>query len=589
MLEHRLSERAQEARVSTAQRAARDASAQRYALAAAGANDGMWAWDFDTGELFCSARWRTVLGHPAVDHRAQPDDWLGRIHPSDRDEVQRLLEEHLAGDAPHFEVEHRILHRDGAYRWFHCRGLAQRDATGRPTLLAGSLGDITKRKLAELQLLHDATHDALTGLPNRVLFQDRLEHALAQALRRQGEELAVLFVDLDRFKMVNDSYGHAVGDELLKEIARRLLTAVRAADTVARIGGDEFTVLLEGLRHSREAHEVAQRVRSTVARPMHLAGQDLVVTASVGIALHGPGGVGNPDLMREADTAMYRAKGLGGGQMAVFQEDMRAAVVASLELEGDLRRALGGSEFALHYQPIYRLPSMELVGVEALVRWHRESGVAAPGDFLPIARQSGLLPQLESWVIEEACRQLQAWRRAQLVPDDMSMWINVSPGHLRREDLLDELDDVLRVTRLDASSLHFEITEDALLADNHHTADRIAELRERGVAICVDDFGTGFSSLSYLQRFPVDILKIDRSFVEGGGTDHGSGAIVRAIRGLASGLDIRVVAEGVETPEQARFVRQLGCDYAQGFGLCRPSAPDSATLFVQPPSISIDE
>ncbi len=589
ILEGRLDQRARLDQVDTAQRAAANAVSQRYALAAAGANDGMWAWDFETGELFCSARWRAVLGHPAEDFRTAPDQWLNRVHASDRAEVQRLLEQHLEGGAPHFECEHRILHEDGAYRWFHCRALAQRDPAGRPTLLAGSLSDITMRKLAELQLLHDATHDALTGLPNRVLFQDRLEHAIAQCERRPREDLAVLFVDLDRFKNVNDSYGHAVGDELLREVARRLLTAVRAADTTARIGGDEFTVLLEGLRHPREAHEVAQRVRSAIARPMNLAGQELVVTASVGIALLGEQVDGQPDLLRDADTAMYRAKGLGGGQMALFQAAMRTDVVRSFEIETDLRRALGGNELALHYQPIYSLPELRLVGVEALVRWRRPDGMVLPGHFLPVARQSGLLPQLESWVLEEACRQLQSWKRQKLVPDDLAVWINVSPGHLRREDLLEELDAILRVTRLSTSSLHFEITEDALLADSAETAERIATLRRMGITICVDDFGTGFSSLSYLQRFPVDILKIDRSFVEGSGTDHGSGAIARAIRGLATGLGIRVVAEGVETLDQARFVRDLGCDFAQGFGLCRPAAPDSNTLFERPAALSMDE
>jgi diguanylate cyclase (GGDEF)-like protein/PAS domain S-box-containing protein len=585
VLEVQLARSKDQVRISTARRAARDIISERYALAAAGANDGMWAWELDSGDFYCSGRWRAVLGHPAQEFRTTPEHWLDRIHPSDHGEVQHLIDLHLDGKDAHFECEHRILHEDGAYRWFHCRGLAQRDSDGRPTLLAGSLSDITMRKLAELQLLHDATHDALTGLPNRVLFQDRLDHAIAQAERRRGEDLAVLFVDLDRFKNINDSYGHSVGDKLLQEVARRMLRAVRAADTVARIGGDEFTVLLEGLRHPREAHEVAHRIRTSVAKPMGAGDLELVITASVGIALLDDQAEGDSDLLRDADTAMYRAKGLGGGQMTVFQGAMRDVVVRNFEIETDLRRALGGKELALFYQPIYALPEMRLVGVEALVRWRRPDGVVLPGHFLPVARQSGLLPQLEAWVIEESCRQLQSWRRRELVPADMAVWINVSPGHLRRDDLLEELDAVLRVTRLSAKSIHFEITEDALLADSNDTAARIEALRERGVTICVDDFGTGFSSLSYLQRFPVDILKIDRSFVEGSGSDHGSSAIARAIRGLATGLGIRVVAEGVETAEQAQFVRDLGCDFAQGFGLCRPSEPDSDTLFAQPPQL----
>ena len=550
-------------------------SLHRYALAAAGANDGMWGWDLATDELLLSARWRGMLGYPPQELRTVPADWFDRIHPSERVSLKVRIQAHIDGETDTLEAEYRIRHADGGWRWMLCRGLVERSQSGEPLLLAGSQADITRQKSAELRLRHEALHDALTGLPNRVLFEDRLQQALARVRRNPGRQVCVLFVDLDRFKNINDSFGHAAGDRLLQEIGRRLRRAVRTTDTVARIGGDEFTVLLDGVRDMEEVRLIAGRIQESVRIPVLVAGQELVVSSSLGVAMSDGTASDTTTLLRDADTAMYRAKAEGRDCMVRFESSMREAVVGLVEAETQLRRGIRNGELLLHYQPIVHIPSRKIIGFEALVRWERPGhGVVLPGEFLHIAREAGLMDDLERWVLEAACVQIGRWRENGALPDGAHVAVNVSPERVTLGDLADAVADVLDRTGVPPSALRLEITESSLLGDELATAMVLEQLRNLGVQICLDDFATGYSSLSYVHRYPVDVIKIDRSFTNGLPGDPGSEAIIRAILGMAEGLDIEVVAEGVETRAQLGRLEQLGCVSAQGYFLGYPGLPE---------------
>lgn len=541
----------------------------RYALAAAGGNDGMWGWDLNTNEVLLSARWRDMLGHDAVEHRGSPSIWMDSVHVDDRDLVQAAVDAHLNGDTAHFECEYRVMHVDGGWRWMHCRGLVERDVTGRPMLLAGSQADITKRRVAERRLRHEALHDALTGLPNRALFEDRLQQALQRLRRFPKGQVAVLFIDLDRFKNINDGYGHAAGDELLRRVGQRLLRTVRGADSVARLGGDEFTILLDGIGGEQEVQEVVRRIQAALRLPIRFGATETAISASIGVTVAMSKHTTADEMLRDADTAMYQAKEAGRDRAVIFAPEMREAVVGRVEIEAALRSALARGEFALHYQPIVTLPGNRTTGYEALVRWNRPGeGIQAPGHFLPIAREAGLMPRLEGWVLNEACRQVARLRTPN---SDIHVAVNVSPERVIGGGLVDEVREALEQYEIPPSALKLEITETSLLGDELAASEALGAIRSLGVGICLDDFGTGYSSLSYIHRFPVDVLKIDRSFVAGLDTGSGGQAIVAAIVGMSRGLGLSVVAEGVETAAQLKRVQELGCDYAQGYFLGRPA------------------
>ncbi|MEA2295111.1 MAG: hypothetical protein QOE86_2750 [Solirubrobacteraceae bacterium] len=556
-------------------------SEERYALAMAGANDGLWDWDLRTDRLYLSARWKTMIGFEAAELGDEPAEWFERIHAEDRPLVLQALDAHLQGRSAHFESEYRVMARDGRYRWMLARGLAVRGIDGRPSRVAGSQTDITERKATERQLQHDALHDALTGLPNRVLFLDRLQHAMRRDLRRSGAEAtAVLFLDLDRFKIVNDSLGHLVGDRLLVEVARRLEDALRPGDTVARLGGDEFTVLLEDLTDRYEAGVVADRMLATLNAPFEFEDRELYLSASIGIAMAVPGAT--PDeVIRDADAAMYRAKAEGKGRHAMFDTALHEAAVARLELETRLRRGLSaagdGGGLQVAYQPIVRASDGRLHGFEALARWRDADGrVLRPDQFIPVAEETGLISELGRLVLRSACRQLSRWRRDHGVPE-LTMAVNISGRQLQEPGLADVVEAALNDHGLEPEALRLEITETAAAAD--YTAVRIAleELHHRtGVRAHLDDFGTGTSSLTFLRGFPGDGLKIDRSFVLAMADDEGAFQIVKAILRLAHDLGLAVVAEGVETPWQLHMLRELRCEFAQGFLLARPLAPEAA-------------
>ena len=454
-----------------------------------------------------------------------------------------------------------------------------RDALGRLTGVAGAAYDLTEHKRLETQLAHQAFHDALTGLPNRALFLDRLEHARARAERRHSS-VAVLFVDLDNFKVVNDSLGHAAGDALLSAVAQRLSACIRPGDTIARLGGDEFTVLLEEVTGGETPTEVAGRIAEALRLPLTLEGRTLFVSASIGIAqssLEASGAAPTQpgDLLREADIAMYQAKNGGRARCAVFDRQMNAQAMERMELEGDLRRAIAQDELVLHYQPIVSLASGALQEVEALVRWeHPCRGLIAPLTFIPIAEESGLIVPLGLWVLRAACRQARRWQQEHPQEPPLVIGVNLSGRQLEQPDLVAQVSAVLTETGLPAASLKLEITESVMMANAEQTTARMQELKALGVRLAVDDFGTGYSSMAYLGAFPLDTLKIDRAFVSKMDEPEGE-AILQAIVTLAHSLHLQITTEGIETQDQWRRLQALGCERGQGYYFARPQTSEA--------------
>ncbi len=548
-------------------------SEERYALATRGANDGLWDWNRKTNEVYFSERWKAILGYAGDEIGGSPEEWLKRIHPEDADQINTLLDAHFQGVSPHFEAEHRIMHKDGEYRWVLTRGLAIRDDEGKPYRMAGSLSDITDRKYAQDQLRHDALYDSLTGLPNRVLFVDRLEHALRRRARTETPDFAVLFLDLDRFKQINDSLGHGAGDQVLMGTARRLESCVRPGDTVARIGGDEFVILLENIRDVKAATGVAQRVEKKLTVPHDVEGRQVFCPASIGIALADNQYEKPEDILRDADIAVYKAKALGRARHAVFDQDMYQSAVALLELETDLRRAVERQEFILYYQPVVALDTGSSVSLEALIRWrHPRRGIILPEEFISLAEDTGLILPIGEWVLESVCRQIKTWQ--QIGSPVKSVAVNVSGRQLRQERFADMVAGLLAKYELSPDVFELEITETVLM-ENLATAGTILnQLAEAGIRVNLDDFGTGYSSLNYLQQFPVQRLKIDRAFVSGIGLQNENTKIVQAVLNLAKGLGIEVIAEGIETEQTALRLRAMGCQLGQGFFFQKPAGPE---------------
>lgn len=433
---------------------------------------------------------------------------------------------------------------------------------------------VTLRPTPEAWMTRQAHHDPLTELPNRACFLDRVGRALA-ATERPGGPPAVLFLDLDRFKVVNDSLGHAAGDRLLVQVADRLRGCVRPGDTVARLGGDEFTVLLDGVAHTAAAEAAAAQVVTAMRTPFAVGDRDLAVTASIGIAVAAPGQTDPADLLRDADVALYRAKERGTARWVVFEPAMGAALRERAELEADLGQAPDRDELWLAYQPVVDLATGAVVGVEALVRWqHPQWGLLQPGQFIPLAEETGQVERIGRWVLAKACRQARVWQDR--LADPPVVAVNLSTQQFRRPDLVEVVAFMLRETGLDPRLLKLEITESAVAADAETAVTTLRRLKALGVGLAIDDFGTGYSSLNYLRHFPVDALKIDRSFVAGLGQDDGDEAIVAAIIGLAHTLGLQVVAEGIETTAQVSLLRVMGCEQGQGYHFGRPQ-PAAAT------------
>jgi diguanylate cyclase (GGDEF)-like protein/PAS domain S-box-containing protein len=440
--------------------------------------------------------------------------------------------------------------------------------------------DITERRRAEEQLLHDAFHDSLTRLPNRALFLDHLKLAVNHCRRRKGYLFAVLFIDLDRFKVINDSLGHMAGDEFLIATARRLESCLRDGDTIARLGGDEFTILLDGIKDYGDAQRVAERVQEVLTQPFDLDGRELFVTASVGIKYSGDGEEQPEDLLRDADTAMYCAKTLGKAQYQVFDARMHTRALNLLQIESDLRRAVEREEFQVNYQPIVSLQSGRISGFEALVRWHHpERGLIMPSDFISVAEETGLIMQIDRCVLRQACLQMRKWQEALPVTRQMKVSVNLSCKQFMQPLIVGQVLEILEETGLDPHSLKLEITESVMMEMGDYTMSVLEELTQAGVELSLDDFGTGYSSLSYIHRFPVSTLKIDQSFIKRMGGDQ-NGEIVRAVVALARNLGMQVVAEGIETVAQLDQLRALNCEQGQGYYFSTPVDVASATELI---------
>ncbi len=549
-------------------------SEERYALAAAGSNDGLWDWDLESGQIYLSARWKSILGYAEDEIGSRPESWFDLVHAEDLDLLKAQVEAHLKGQTSHFENEHRIRTRSGDYCWVMTRGLAVRDDHGRPYRFAGSQRDITGRKQAEERLTHAALHDELTGLPNRALFTDRLDNAVKRFRRRPDNHFGVIFLDLDRFKVINDSLGHLAGDKLLCSIARRLEGCLRVGDTVARLGGDEFAILLEDIADFAEVDKVAERIDHALDKPFSIHGHEFYTGASLGIALSSTGYERPEDLLRDADTAMYRAKSEGRARRVFFDPTMHERAVARLHLENDLRHAVERQEFEVYFQPLVALAGGQLYGFEALVRWrHPEKGVQGPDEFLAVARETGLSARIGWWVLGEACRRLKGWHQRFPWARDLAVSINLDAHQASSQDLFERVESELAAADLEPRCLQLEVTESMIIDNPEFTGTVLAKLRRQGVRLYVDDFGTGYSSLSQLHRFPVDTLKIDRSFVGRMSAEDEDLEIVRTIVSLGHNLRLTVLAEGVETTEQLARLKALGCEFAQGYLFARPLAP----------------
>jgi len=555
-------------------------SEERYALAARGANDGLWDWNLVANIIYFSPRWKATLGYQDHEIGGSPEEWFGRIHESDRDIVKGRLEDHQNGVVPHFESEIRMLHKDGTYRWMLSRGVMVRDDNGKPLRMAGSQTDITEGKVA----------DPLTGLPNRLFFIERLLRLIEQRKRSTDALFAVLFLDLDGFKMINDSLGHIVGDKLLIAVAKRLVEGVRPNDvvarpdepfTVARLGGDEFAILLDHLQTADDAKIVADRLMGELNRPFELDDREIFTTVSIGIALSSSGYLYPEEFLRDADTAMYRAKSTGKARSEIFDADMRATITSRLQLEADLRRALQRQEFQNVYQPIVLLATGQVAGFEALLRWqHPERGLLGPAEFIPVAEETGLILELGWWNLREACRQIGEWKARLSGFSEIIMSVNLSVKQFQQRNLVEDIRTLLQELNIPAETLQLELTESSVMTDPHTAILMLEQIKSQGIRLAIDDFGTGYSSLSYLHRFPLNTVKIDRSFTNAMGAGGDGIQIVKTIMPLAGSLGFDVVAEGVETQEQVRLLREMHCKYAQGYYFSKPLIAAAAEEFL---------
>jgi diguanylate cyclase (GGDEF)-like protein/PAS domain S-box-containing protein len=551
------------------EQAARRQDAERLALAVEGANDGLWSWNIRTQEFYMSARWRAIVGLPPRSGTGCREDWLGRVHPDDAVSLKEALDAYLAGRTPILQHEHRVRHEDGTYRWCLCRAVAASGADRRAERLAGSLTDITERAAAQERIRDSASRDPLTGLLNRSVFVQEVGRRLALFTAHRRELFAVLYLDLDRFKVVNDNLGHLVGDELLIAVSRRLERCLRPIDAIARLGGDEFAILLGGLGDDMQANAIAFRIQEALATPFSVGGREVFTSASIGIACVRSEYKNSEEIMRDADTAMYHAKSQGKARHELFDADMHARALDRLGFENDLRQAVTTHALTVHYQPIVLLSSAMCTGFEALVRWSRDGKMVSPAEFVPIAEELGLIDELGAWVLRESCVQFVEWQRRYPGAGLDYVAVNVSARQLRQESFVRLVEQTVEDTGIRPEALRLEITETALMGNPRDVANMLRSLREFGVKIYLDDFGTGYSSLSHLHKLPVDALKIDRSFVRSLLLADGP-SIVESIMALARTLNTGVVAEGVECEPEARELERLGCRYAQGFFFSRP-------------------
>ena len=535
-------------------------------------------WDLKTGEIHFSREWKDLFGYRPREVGTSPDEWFGRVHPEDLDQLKAAIAAHLEGGTPAIENRHRIARSDGAYELVVFRGVATRDGTGIAHRVAGSHADVAGTR----------GFDSLTGLPNRNNLMDRLGRALERNRAGDGRLTAVLFLDLDRFKNINYSLGHVVGDQMLKAVADRLRTCLPNGDmpgavraTISHVGGDEFAILLEGINDVNDAVRIAKRIQDALQEPFDVEGHEVFTSTSIGIAVGTPDYQRAEDLLRDADTAMFRAKALGKAGHVVFDSGMHARAVSLLKLETELRRAVQREEFRVYYQPIVELDTGRITGFEALVRWqHPDGELLLPKEFLAVAEETGLIISIDRGVVRDVCKQLRAWNAQFRRNTPLTVSVNVSGVQFMRPDMIVEIDRTLRNHGVYGRSLKLEITESVIMEHARYAADMLQQLKTLDIKLSIDDFGTGYSSLSYLRRFEIDTLKVDMSFVSRIDTDEESWEIIRTIVTLGNNLGKDVVAEGIERGKQRELLMALRCKYGQGYFFSRPVPAEAATALL---------
>lgn len=532
----------------------------------------------DSDEIeFVNDRFCEISGYRREELLGQVSEFL--LDEEGRKFVKEANKKRLEGISSQYEI--KLKKKSGEMMWVLIGGAPILNADGRVTGTMGVFTDVNERKLAEKQLLHDAFHDGLTGLANRTLFMDHLQQTIKRSKRRKPRNYAVLFLDLDRFKIINDSLGHAEGDNLLKQAARRLEESLRFGDLLARLGGDEFTILLDELNETGDAILVAERILNDLKVPFNLGGREVFISASIGIALSTIGHTRAEDMLRDADIAMYRAKAKGKAQYQLFDQSMHTRAMSKLQLETEMRQGLQNGEFCLYYQPIVSLADDNLAGFEALVRWnHPHRGLVSPGEFIPLAEEIGLVIPLGRWILYESCRQMREWQKKNPWTSSLKMSVNLSSKQFLAPDLVEQVFAALVATQLDPHNLKLEVTESHVMENSDKAVTMMNTLREFGIEMSLDDFGTGYSSLSYLHRLPVNYLKIDRSFVSRMVESSENGEIVHTIIKLAQNLKMKVIAEGIETREQLAKLKMLSCEYGQGYLFSKPLDADAASKFI---------
>lgn len=545
-------------------------SEQRYALAVRGANDGIWDWDIEAGSLYVSDRWREMVGALEEDKIERMDDWISWIVPEDRPDFRAQLDVHLRGETGQFDHQYRVMHSDGQPRWMRARGLAVRDGRGRPVRMAGSQTDMTEAKRMEEEIVHGNLYDRLTDLPNRVLLKERLGQALARYEGGSSQGLALFYIDLDRFTLVNDSLGYAAGDRVLVAVGRRLRSLVGRADTLARVGGNEYALLVEGIADGAAALRHAEKVQATLATAHAESGRRIVLTASIGYVLPGVEMTDAEGVIRASRLAMLEAKANGGARVCGYDPNMQSRVTARLDVENELRRAIAQEdEILLHYQPIVRLSDGQIAGFESLMRWrHPVRGFVSPAEFIPLAEETGLIVELGQRALVLACRTLAAWHER--YGPDLWLSVNVSARQLAEGVVVNQVLHALRSTGVRPDALKIELTESVAMANPEAAIATLEEIAQLGVKISIDDFGTGHSSLAYIHRLPFDLLKIDRFFTSRLSESRQGLEIVETIATLGNNLGREMVAEGVEGKDQVAALRKLPITYGQGYYFGRP-------------------
>ncbi|MBU4334051.1 MAG: EAL domain-containing protein [Candidatus Omnitrophica bacterium] len=552
---------------------------ERYMLSSLGSDEGLWDWNFDTNEIYYSKNWKKIIGYDDDEIVGKPEEWFSKIHLNDVDRVKKVLTADNKIPNTQITTTYQILHSDGDYRWVTTKGTFLDDKNGRINRIVGSQKDITLQKVAEHQLLHDALHDNLTGLANRALFFDRLAFFIERAKRIKDYKYAVVFMDLDRFKVINDSLGHLFGDQLLIQIAEILKKNMRGNDTIARLGGDEFTILLDAVEDIGDAIRFAKRIQREITTSFNIKGHDIFVTASIGIAISTPEIKRPEEILRNADISMYQAKAKGRSRHEIYRPEMHTTALNLFYLEKDLRNAIDNNEFELYFQPIISSESGKIIRLEALIRWnHPERGLVNPMSFIPLAEETGLIIDIGEWVLRQSCIESKKWQDSLNI--DIGVSVNFSARQFQFQNIAKLIQKVSKDTNVNLHNLEIEITETTAMKNIDYSVKVLNELRLLGLKISIDDFGIGYSSLSCINILPIDSIKIDRTFTRNIGGETKNVIIVENLISMAHNLKLKVVAEGVETPEQLQFLMEKKCDELQGYLFSKPLSCEKMYDFI---------